>query len=427
MLGKALTAGSTLIVHALLTRLVTPAEYGAYNLAMSVVIVGAMAAQLGLHQAVVRVVAEALGTGHPGRARAVVGMVYRYALLGAGGVAVLLLGGGGSWLTLVVWDSPLLASVVGGLTVWVVAMAYQYLTSECFRGFQDLRLATTFGGVITGGLIVLSLATVLVVRGASRLEEVVWISVAATGVSVLLGLVALRAKLRPLGSPEPYPRRKLFGIALPMWVNSVTTFALMRSDLWILGAFMPKDEVGFYAAAAGLVATVSMSLILVNLVVPPFIAEMYARGETARLQRVLRTTATLAGVPAFLALMAFVLFGGPILGLVYGADYRVGATVLALLSVGKLVNVATGSCGVTMGMTGHQTKLMTITIATSVLTVGAALLVVRPFGTLGVASTVAAGTVIQNLSMWLATRYYTGLWTHAALPRLRDVKALIGS
>jgi O-antigen/teichoic acid export membrane protein len=96
-----------------------------------------------------------------------------------------------------------------------------------------------------------------------------------------------------------------------------------------------------------------------------------------------------------------------------------------LLSVGKLVNVWTGSCGMTLIMTGHQTPLMRITIVTSVLTVIGAILAVGRFGMVGVAAVVSGGTVAQNLAMWLAARSYCGLWTHAGLPRLADAKALL--
>jgi len=56
--GKVITAVSRLAATALLARLLTQEEMGAFGLAFSFVIVGAMAGQLGLQQAVVRLVAE---------------------------------------------------------------------------------------------------------------------------------------------------------------------------------------------------------------------------------------------------------------------------------------------------------------------------------------------------------------------------------
>jgi Na+-driven multidrug efflux pump len=61
-----------------------------------------------------------------------------------------------------------------------------------------------------------------------------------------------------------------------------------------------------------------MPLLIVNLVLPPIVAEMYAQGQRGRLERTLRTFSTLAGIPSLLVLLVFMLLGGSILGLVYG-------------------------------------------------------------------------------------------------------------
>jgi hypothetical protein len=78
-----------------------------------------------------------------------------------------------------------------------------------------------------------------------------------------------------------------------------------------------------------------------------------------------------------------------------------------------------------MAMTGHQTVLLRITLVTTVLTIAGSLLVVRPLGPVGVATVVCAGTIAQNLAMWIATRRVTGLWTHMALPRAGAVRELV--
>jgi O-antigen/teichoic acid export membrane protein len=305
-------------------------------------------------------------------------------------------------------------------------MSVQIFTSETFRGFKDLRLATIFGGVISGALSVGLLLLFWWQRGAASLSQVIWMIVASLAVSVLFGTGTLRRVVRRLDRGASFASRELFAISLPIWITGLTTFALQQADVWIVGAFLTQSEVGFYFAAVRLVVMVSQPLILVNMVVPPFVAELYAVGEKRRLERVLRNTATLAGLPAFGLLLTFIVFGAPIMGLVFGEEFRAGAMVLALLSVANLVNVWTGSCGMTMIMTGHQTPLMRITIVVSVLTVMGSLFVVGRFGMVGVAAMVSVGKIVQNLSMWLAARLYCGIWTHAGVPRLADVKSLLG-
>jgi O-antigen/teichoic acid export membrane protein len=425
VLGKVFTATSRLAATGLLARLLTQEEMGAFGLAFSLVAAGAMVSHLGLQQAVVRLVAESVGKGRPARARAAIGVAFRYCGLGNLGVAAFLVLGGGAWLAAAVWDSPLLAASMVGVAVWIALWSFQLLASETFRGFQDLRSATIFGGMITWPLVLALLGLVRLVEGQASFGQVILVFIGCTATSLLLGVILLRRKVRSLPRGSSLGSGEVLSISLPLWINAITALALGQIDLWILGAFVTKQQVAVYFAAMQLVSLVFMSLLLVNLVVPPFIAELYARGEKQRLQRVLRTTATFAGVPASLVLVAYVLFGATLLGLVYGPAFRAGATVLAVLSVGRLVNVFTGSCGMTLIMTGHQKPLMCITLVTSALTVGSCLLAVRPYGMIGVASAVTGGTILQNVAMLLAARRLTGVWTHMALPRLRDFRALI--
>lgn len=170
-----------------------------------------------------------------------------------------------------------------------------------------------------------------------------------------------------------------------------------------------------------------MPLLIVHLVVMPLVAEMYAQGRRTELERTLRSMATLGSIPASLVLATFVLLGGPILGLVYGDYYRTGATVLALLSLGQLVNVWTGCCTTTLMMTGHQLAMMTITMVCGSLTIVAILLVVGPYGSTGVAVATAAGLGLQNILMWLGARAATGMWTHAGLAGLFGSKGTAGT
>jgi O-antigen/teichoic acid export membrane protein len=128
-----------------------------------------------------------------------------------------------------------------------------------------------------------------------------------------------------------------------------------------------------------------------------------------------RAAATLAGIPAMLALSGFVLFSGPVLELVYGDYYRAGAVVLVLLSVGKVVNVWAGSCGIVLTMTGHQSTLLVITLLSGLLTVAGAAWAVRDYGAEGVAVVTSAALALQNLLMLIYARRKAGIWTHATL------------
>ena len=425
LVGKAATAVASLVVNAMIARLLAVEEAGVYQLTYSIVMFSAIAAQLGLGRSVVRLVAEAMGKNRPGRARGAVRWVLIFAAGGGIAVFLLLADGPGRWLALVVFDTPALAGVLVLVGLWTALLALQNVISETFRGFFDMRGAAVFGGVISGILTALAYAALWVFRGEAKLDAIVAIAAGAILVSLSGAGLALRGKLATLGEPERVRPREVTSIAWPLLFSNLMSQGLLQADMWILGALGTEEQLAVYGFAARLVRVVAIPLMIVNMVVPPFVAEMYFAGDRERLVRVLRGTATLAGIPAAIVLVAFIAFGDPILGNVFRDEYRQGATVLAILSVGRLVNVWTGSCGVTLGLTGHQRTLMGITSVTSVITVAAVYFSVQPYGIEGVATAVSAGVILHNVSMWIATRRLTGLWTHAGIPSRADLRSIL--
>jgi O-antigen/teichoic acid export membrane protein len=415
-----MSAFAVVAANALLARLLSPREMGAYFLALSIVTLGALLGSLGMNQAIVRFVAEATGLGRYGQTRQVMRAVFGVGALGAlgvGGMYAL----SGPLLGSAVFHAPALVAVTGLVAVWMVAMTLQTLLAEAFRGLRDIRFATVFGGLAAWALLVPCLVLLWSLRDRVDLGTVVLLSAATTFASVLLAGWLLYRKVSSLPKQGIEGGNARLGnvlrVAWPMLVTNLTLFAVTQADLWIVGAFRPQTEVAIYGAAVKLVILVAMPLQIANAVVPPLIAEMYAQGKRRELERTLRLVATVAGIPAFLALVGFLLLGAPLLGLIYGDYYRAAWTVLALLSLGQLFNVWVGSCGMVLTMTGHQVTMMVLTVVSGMLTVGVGLLVVGRYGTTGVAAATAVGIALQQMLLWLAARSTTGIWTHATLSR----------
>jgi O-antigen/teichoic acid export membrane protein len=429
--GKILIAFTGLISSALLARLLSRQEAGVYVLAYSIVSLGTTLGALGLTGTVVRLVAMNMGLGRVGRVRRVVGVVVGVGTLGALGVglAYLLFG---NYLAEVVFESPALAAVSGLVAGWIVVGTLQGVLGETFRGFHDIRLATVLGGQTTGTatgvatmvLLSVSLFLLWLAKGQATLATVILLAVCSGAATTLLSGWLLRRKvagLAPQSSDEDKKTnfKAVFGevlsVSWPLLVTAIVMFTRTNVDVWVLGAFRPQGDVALYGFANRLVAMVTMPLIMVNAVVPPLVAEMYSQGRTEDLERALRGVAALSGIPALLASMGCIFFAGPIMGLVFGDDYRGGAIVLALLSVGLLVSVLAGSCGVVLTYSGHQKTMMTIALATGTATFAGMLVVVGPYGIAGVATVRMAGQILQNGLMLVMAKRRTGMWTHVGL------------
>jgi O-antigen/teichoic acid export membrane protein len=415
-LGKICTSLSGLAVNALLARLLSLEAMGAYFLTLSLVIISAVVAQLGMNYAVVRLVAESLGSGRPARAAKSIRLSFRYVFLGAFLAAFILATGMGAWLVEYLFDSTLMVGVMGLAALWVVVLAFQHLSGEIFRGFNDIRLASIFGGLLTSVLSAMLFAALWILQGNSDLKQVITLSITAGVTSTLIAFLLIRNKHNKIRGKSELQDKEVLSIAWPLWLTNMMLFVLIQVDLWIIGVFQPQEAVAVYGAATRFVTIVSMPLLIVDAVVPPFIAEMHAKRKKKDLEHSLRITATVAGIPSFFIVAVLMSFAEPILGLVYGDYYRAGAVVIIILSLGQLVKVWSGSCGLVLMMTGYQTRMMIITIFCGLLTIAAALSLVQSYGLVGVAAATAFGTITQHLIMVFSVKQKIGLWTHVKLP-----------
>ena len=417
------TAFTAFVTNVLLARLLTPEDLGAYFLAFSVVSVGSLVALLGLDQAVVRLLAESVDMKQFGRVRQVLGKMLVLAGTGALGVgsAYLLFG---RYVDTHLFRAPAFAGVTGLVAAWIVVVALQLFMAEVFRGLHDIRLASIFFSLGNGVLLTTALVVLWLLTDQVSLSGVLLLSIGSSLVSATLAGWMLLRKVSSLppggGSPSVEGLGAILRLAGPLLVMNVTLVALGQGyvDLWIVGAFRPEGDVAVFGAAARAVMLVVLPVLVLNSVVSPLIAGMHAQGKTGELERALRVAATVATVPTILTWAAFLVFGGPILGLLFGDFYREGAVVLALLSTGQLANVLVGACGAALTMTGHQRLAMLITLGGGSIMVIGGLALVGPFGITGVAAATTAGIIVTNVSYWLAVRRKTGMWTHAGFGEL---------
>lgn len=427
--GRVGTALLGVVVNGLLARLLTPTQLGAYFTAFTLVVWGGAVSQLGLDVAVVRFVATLVATGHGGRARDVIRRVVLLGTVGAVVVALVLLLGVGRLLGAHVFHSSLVTAAIPAAAGWLVATAVQSLLVESFRGLQRFSLSTVFDTVLVQLLAATVFAAVLATGARVSLPEVLWTLAGLTAAVCLLAgrsIVGVLARLAPGTSPSPAidtSTGSLMRVAWPLLIANLTFFLVGSGvDIWVIAAFRPESDVALYGAAVRAVVLVTTPFLIVQGVAPPIMAELHARGLREELQRTARATATLAGIPAFAALLAFVVAGRPILGLVYGAFYRRAALVLAILSVGRLVGVWTGPSGVALMMTGHQRSMMNISLATGIASVGGGIAVAPHFGTTGVAVVTTVCVIASNTALLVAAHRRVGIWTHAelSLASMRD-------
>ncbi len=419
-----------LIVGVALTRLMSPEDMGYYFLALSLVPFAVVLAGGGLGQLCVRYVAGHLARNETVAARRTLGRLWSLGLRCAalvGLTAAMVIAGLGDHIFRSV-STVSLALILG---VLILATTVQTLVSESFRGFTDMRSASAHSGPVASSLTVLGLLIIGASTGNLDFEGALLVILGSTVVSAALGATALRRRVGALprgplrGGPDQLGARDIFSVSLPLLATTALLTVLATADLWVLGAVAPTEDTAAYGVAARTAALVAMPLMVIYGVLGPVIAGSYSNGDRERLGRVLRLTAMVAAIPSVCLAGAFIVAGGPMLAFVYGEHYRAGGLSLAVLSLGQIVAVVTGVCGLLLAMTGHQRVLLLVTGATTVSTVLVLLLVVPTWGMTGAAVISSLGVSAQNIGLMVAARRVTGVWTLAAAPRpMRSKKAM---
>lgn len=245
-------------------------------------------------------------------------------------------------------------------------------------------------------------------------------STAATLVAFLTGAYLLTRTLRREAQPAKpsYEPGTWFRSALPFVVISGMFVINARTSALLLLALAGPAAVGLYQPAARGADLIALVLLAVNTAFAPTLARLFAENKPRQLEHtVARSTRmiTLASLPIALGL---IFFGKLLLGLI-GPEFVAARTALVILSVGQLINAATGTVGTLLNMTGHERDTALAVGISAALNVVLNLILIPRFGLEGAAAATALGTLSWNVLLSVFVYRRLGFYSLLGLFTLR--------
>lgn len=400
-------AGLGFAMNVLIARLFGAEGTGLFFLAITVASIAALFGRLGLDNAVVKFIAAAASVSDWGLVNAISRRSLLLVLVSSvlTSVVLFLISG---FLAHVVFSKPALADLLRVLSLSIFPISFIVLYGAMLKALQRIRDSQIVEGVAT------PLITLLLIAGVGYRFGVMGAVVSfilATVVTASLGAFFWHKNCPEAhaDSSKHPPLNLLRTSASFVWIqllNTVTDWA----DVLILGAFWPAEAVGIYGVAKRLALTASFVLIAVNNIAAPKFSALHHQGDHNALARVARHSARLTLIVAAPILLALMFFSSFFLG-IFGSGFKAGSTVLVVLALGQLVNVATGSVGQLLAMTGHEKVLRNIFIVTTCLNLLVNYLLVPKLGMIGAAVASTSSVVMSNIiSVWFVK---TKLGIHA--------------
>lgn len=402
VVARLLVISAGLGIQVILARILPPEELGAYFLTQSVVSTIAVFGQAGLGRPLMRDLARFVGRNELSHARSLLLLGLRISLLPVAGLAAAYAVGAGSWLANTAFSSPTMAGASVAAAGWLAGTAFQGLGAAAIRGFHAVGTAAFLEGAISNVLVVGVLSWIIWTGSSAEFNEIVWIAALATWLNVGVCVLLLGGRVRGLASEASVTARDLLSTAIPLIGVQVAGIGFTEADLWMVGGLLSDDEVALYGAAKRMARLVGVPLVALTLVVPPIVADLHARGEHARLQRLLRGAATLAGIPAVLVAVPCLVLSDSILSVVFGPFFAEAGILLKILCFERLAAVCVGPCILVLTMTGHERDVLVVVVVSGLISLGAILVGGWLGGLLGIAGAfTAAGVIREGLSWWL--------------------------
>ena len=359
---KVASAGTTFALFALLPRILSIHDYGAFAFDFSVVSFLGIVATIGFHRSVLRSIPD-LRTG--GRSDVLVRClaIGNEFLVGAGllvTAALLLTAFGLGWL-----NSPLIIAAT-----LIFPIAYSEFLAAALRAFGFLSwalapkdVAWRGGGAAVGAVMLITHRQATLVDVFTFLS--LWLFLLVTVQTVLMFRTARAAAARegPTSGGEILSRRSLLVVSVPMWLATVLFNASQHIDVVVVGSFLPLATVGVYFAAARTANLLSFVVFAIDMVASPLMAQAHSSRDRAALQRVLVMSSSLLLVPTLLGFLAIVIFGREILG-VFGADFVSGGPLLIAMSGTFLIAATCGPVESFMQMSGLEREYLYLVAGT---------------------------------------------------------------
>jgi O-antigen/teichoic acid export membrane protein len=411
-------------VQALLARKLSLTDFAAFGVITSALVFLRWLAMFGLNSLVLRLIAEGVALGDGRRTRQAIVMCGRLASVSiiATALAVFAIVSTIGDRLLSIEHPAIVAAMVAAVLAFSSVVQ---LLADILRGFHQFPLGTFLMGKAGGplsnllfvGLFAASLALVAPSLGialaaqALGLALVIPLGLAWTFQTMKRGLPRLDGPPARVVKPS-ITYGTLLACGLPMCLTQLMFCTSNFADIWLANAFCGAERVADYVASKQMVMMIFVPVTLMQQSIVSSIPELYSQKQFGQLERMLRTTATIAAAPSLVVLFALMLFPAYSLSLVFGPRFTGAADILVILSAAQILVLLAGSSQFSLMMTGHERTVAALNpISTAVLLI-CGLFAASRYGVVGLAVSSAAATATRCLCTWAYTKLRVGVWTH---------------
>jgi O-antigen/teichoic acid export membrane protein len=296
------------------------------------------------------------------------------------------------------YDAPMLGSLLPGIALAIPPFTVAFVLAGFMKG---IRKPATACLLENGGIALVATALLLLFYNLSYegISTSGWAMAAAAWIVLGQGLWQAwkwRRSTRLETNGQTLNPKAFKSSSNAFFVMSLASFGQQVFFVMIAACYLSDNDLGLFKVAERTALLINFVLLVINTVIPPRIASLYGAGMIGELYLLIKKAACLGLLVSLPFFILCVLFPKTVL-ILYGPEFIDAANVLRIIAAGQVINLATGSVGFLLGMTGNEKILRNIALSSSV--VGLILLFVMSpsMGAEGAAIAFCSSLIIKNV------------------------------
>jgi O-antigen/teichoic acid export membrane protein len=369
--------------------------YGEYGIAMAVITLAGIPAELGIPKLVLRETAAAAAlkdwATFFGVLRWADRTCWRVSAILAFGITV------GSMLILGAQKSTVVTAILLGVPI-IPFLAMAKIRGAALQGLQFLVLGQIPQTLLRPVLLSIMLFILYLARRFPSASGAMALNSATALTALIINHIWLRRKKSPENAPVvPAQGRRWLKSSFPMALSDGMLQLQAQLSILAVGLLASAEDVGLFRIAVSIVTFMVAPVVLLNVATLPVYSRLFVQRDMTRFQRLCTRSTQLQFTAILLISLPLLVDGRAILGFIFGEAYRGAFAPMAVSFGGFLFSAACGPNSELLNMTGHErrvTRAMAIGLITNLVTMP---LLVRLFGVAGAALSLSIGTIAWNL------------------------------
>lgn len=386
LVGKVLGRALFLLTQVLLIRYLSPENFGLYSLGYTIFQILGLLAVFGLNNAVIHHASKHF----PHDQRRFSEIVWISLVLAL--VTGLLIG------VIVYLATPLLVQLFNerGLydhlrvfAIGIPIFSVLRVASAATRATRNLKYSVIAEELVLSALLLSLVALVVTLRlpavGGSVATVAAFLCGMLAAVFYVGRLTNLRLAFAGFGNSFGAQGPAILRFALPTSLSAMLSVLLIWMDRLFIGYFLGVANVGIYQSISQFAILFVVILSSLNAAISPMIAKLYHEQNVASIESTFRSGVKWGLNLTVAMFIVICLIPATLIDVLFGDAYLPGTIPLIVLSVGQLVNVATGAVGLILIMTNHQGRWLWLSIGAIVANVVLNVLLIPRYGLVGAA------------------------------------------